>query len=104
VVDFLAFGLWRDGRLVRALSISPDNGIQEQIGVPLAFESPYWTGQKAVEVDEGEEPYPLPFHPLELSEASMLQHLGFQFEGGIENWVCDPDDIPIAAYSLAKPR
>jgi hypothetical protein len=104
VVDFLAFGLWRDGQLIRALSISPDNGIQEQIGAPLAFESPYWEGQKAVEVDADEEPYPLPFHPLDLSEASMLQHLGFQFEGHIENWVCDPDTIPITTYSVAKRR
>lgn len=104
VVDWFAFGLWRDGNLIRSLSVSPDNGIQEQFGDPLPFETPYWQGQHSVEDDDGEEPYPLPFHPLELAEASILQHLGFQFEGKIDDWVCDPIDVPVARFAIEKRR
>lgn len=104
VVDWLAFGLWRNGSLVRALSVSPDNGVQEQIGAPLDFERPYWDGGFPVDVDKGDDPYPLPFHPLELSEASMLANMGFQFEGKPSDWVCDPADIPLMAFSLVNER
>jgi hypothetical protein len=34
VVDWLAFAVWRDGRLIRSLSLSPDSGIVESIGEP----------------------------------------------------------------------
>ena len=104
VVDWFAFGLWRDGMLIRSLSVSPDNGIQEQFGDPLPFETPYWQGRFPVEHYDDEEPYPLPFHPLELAEASVLHHLGFQLEGSHAEWVCDPGDIPVAAYAVEKRR
>ena len=94
-VDFFAFAIWKDGKLVRALSVSPDSGVMEDIGTRLPFETPYWDGQHWVETGEGEEPYPLPFHPLELAEESLLTHLGFQFEGKPDAWVCDPMDISI---------
>lgn len=100
VVDWLAFGLWRNGSLIRALSVSPDNGVQEQAGSPLEFERPFWEGRHFVDVDDSDDPYPLPFHPLELSEASMLQHMGFQFEGRPADWACDPADIPMMAFTL----
>ena len=103
VVDWFAFGLWEDSRLIRSLSVSPDGGVQEQIGAPLAFETPYWGGQFPVEVDEGREPYRLAFHPLDLSDASLLQHLGFQFDGYPKDWVCDPADVAIARFAIEKP-
>jgi hypothetical protein len=102
VVDWFAFGLWRDGKLVRSLSMTPDDGIYEQIGPPLPFEKPYWSGKHALETEPGEDPYPLPFHPLELAEDSLLHHLGFQFEGLRKNWVCDPFKIPIMRFAVAK--
>lgn len=40
VVDWLAFAVWDDGRLVRSLSLSPDSGIIENIGEPLPFDCP----------------------------------------------------------------
>ena len=101
-VDWFAFSLWRKGRLVRSLSVSPDGGVQEQIGNPLSFEAPYWGGQFPVEVDDDREPYPLAFHPLDLSEASMLQHLGFQFGGNSNDWVCDPAEVPVARFAIQK--
>src|SRR5215831_8870621 len=44
VVDWLCFAIWEDGRLIRSLSLSPDSGIQENIGEPLDFELPFWAG------------------------------------------------------------
>ncbi|WP_234325325.1 DUF6928 family protein [Streptomyces sp. NRRL WC-3626] len=72
VVDWLAFAVWEDGRLVRSLSLSPDSGIIENIGEPLPFELNYWAGDRPPYViawpDKDEEPYPLPFHPPSRTE------------------------------------
>jgi hypothetical protein len=48
VVDWLAFALWTNGKLVRSLSLSPDNGIIEDIGQRLHFEEPFWSGRNPV--------------------------------------------------------
>jgi len=99
VVDWLAFAVWEDGRLLRSLSVSPDGGIIENIGEPLPFESSYWAGEHPVDVtpwrDDDEEPYPLPFHPLELGEAALRALCGFILEGRPE-----PDDIDASAIAL----
>ncbi|MFJ9755057.1 DUF6928 family protein [Streptomyces sp. NPDC101149] len=99
VVDWLAFAVWEDGRLVRSLSLSPDSGIIENIGEPLSFEVPYWAGDRPADVipwpDEDEEPYPLPFHPLELGEDALRALCGFVREGHPE-----PDDIDTANIRL----
>jgi len=95
VSDFGAFALWRDGQLVRAVSVSPDDGIMENIGEALPFEAPYWSGERPVE-----DGYPLPFHPL---EDAVFAHLGFGFEGG-DPKVCDPMEIPIARYKFERAR
>ncbi|SEG88541.1 hypothetical protein SAMN05216223_11987 [Actinacidiphila yanglinensis] len=50
VVDWLAFAVWEDGRLIRSLSLSPDSGIMENIGDPLPFELPYWAGDRPADV------------------------------------------------------
>lgn len=100
VVDWFAFGVWREGQLIRALSVSSDDGIIEQLGPPLSFERPYWDGAFPLEQDDGDDAYPLPFHPLELSEASMLANMGYQFEGYPGDWNCDPTAIPIMAFSM----
>jgi hypothetical protein len=83
VVDWFAYAIWTgDGELWRSLSLSPDSGILENVGRPLAFEGAYWAGEKALEVDdEEEEPYPLPFHPLELGEDALRALFGFNYEG-----------------------
>lgn len=102
-VDWCAFALWQKGSLVRALSVSPDGGIQEDIGNKLSFEEPFWDGSISLDDEfEDDEPYPLPFHPLELSEAALLGMLGFQFEGHPDDWVCDPMDIPILRFKISK--
>lgn len=85
VVDWLAFAVWEDGRLVRSLSLSPDSGIIENIGEPLPFELPYWAGDRPADIvpwpGEEEEPYALPFHPLDLGEDALRALCGFIQEG-----------------------
>ncbi|MFE4957556.1 DUF6928 family protein [Streptomyces sp. NPDC056653] len=97
VVDWLAFAMWEDGRLVRSLSLSPDSGIIENIGEPLPFELPYWAGDRPADIvpwpDQEEEPYPLPFHALDLGEDALRALCGFVKEGRPE-----PDDID--AYGI----
>ncbi|MEU3819448.1 hypothetical protein AB0E74_07535 [Streptomyces sp. NPDC030392] len=99
VADWLAFALWEDGRLVRSLSLSPDSGIIENIGEPLPFELPYWAGDRPADIvpwpGEEEEPYALPFHPLELGEDALRALCGFIQEGRPE-----PDDIDAEAIAL----
>ncbi len=85
VVDWLAFGVREDGRLIRSLSLSPGSGIDENIGEPLPFEMPYWAGQRRAEVipwpGEDGEPYALPFHPLQMGEDALRSLCGFIVEG-----------------------
>ncbi|MFH8386226.1 DUF6928 family protein [Kitasatospora sp. NPDC018058] len=99
VVDWLAFGVWEDGRLIRSLSLSPDSGIVENIGEPLPFEAPYWAGERRAEVipwpDEDAEPYALPFHPLEMGEDALRALCGFIVEGRP-----DPGDVDAVAIGL----
>ena len=101
VVDWFAYAIWTDGTLRRALSLSPDAGILENIGTPLPFEAPYWAGERALEVDaEDDHPYPLPFHPLELAEDALRELLGFCLEG--ESAADDPDvwEWPMAGFAI----
>ncbi|MFK0284189.1 DUF6928 family protein [Streptomyces sp. NPDC090499] len=99
VVDWLAFAVWEDGHLIRSLSLSPDSGIVENIGDPLPFEVPYWAGNRPADTvswpDEEEEPYPLPFHPLELGEDALRALCGFIQEG-----LPEPDDVDADAIEL----
>lgn len=101
VVDWLAFGVWEDGHLIRSLSLSPDSGIVEDIGEPLPFEAPFWAGERPADVvswpdaEEDEELYPLPFHPLELGEDALRALCGFILEGRPE-----PDDVDADAIGL----
>jgi hypothetical protein len=91
VVDWLCFAVWEDGRLIRSLSLSPGDGILENIGEPLDFERPYWAGEHPVEPVPGwpdQGPYPLPFHRMELGEDALRVLFGFVIEG-----YPDPDDI-----------
>jgi len=103
VVDWCAFGLWKEGELVRALSVSPDGGVKEDIGNKLPFEASFWDGSPALEDDlDDDAEYPLSFHPLELSEAALLAMLGFQFEGHPDDWVCDPAEVSIMRFEISK--
>jgi hypothetical protein len=106
VVDWFAFGYWSKGSLIRALSVSPDNGILEEIGERLSFESPFWAGDRPVFDDpkEAEESgYPFPFHPLELGEAALAEFFGYQLEGENPRAVVDPAGIPLMRFKRRRP-
>jgi hypothetical protein len=103
VVDWFACAQWTDGRLVRSLSLSPDNGILEDIGERLAFERPYWAGEHPATDDE-EESYPFPFHPLELGEAALEEFFGYRLEGAIDPSLIDPESVPLIKYKRSRSR
>ncbi|MBR7835702.1 hypothetical protein KDL01_20670 [Actinospica durhamensis] len=102
VVDWLAFGVWKDGVLIRFLSLSPDGGIQENLGEPFEFEAPFWAGEHPVEFDSDwdEEPYPLPFHPLELGEEALRALFGFVIEGWPDPQDIDASEIPMHGFRV----
>ncbi|MDX3571107.1 DUF6928 family protein [Streptomyces sp. ID05-47C] len=108
VVDWLAFAVWEDGRLVRSLSLSPDDGIMENIGEPLPFEQSYWAGEHPADVipwpDEDEEPYPLPFHPLEMGEDALRALCGFIQEGRSEENDVHADHIRLHGFRVRDPH
>jgi hypothetical protein len=69
VADMFTYAVWENGTLVRSLALTPQDGIIENIGAPLPFETPYWAGEHPV---RGR--YPLPFHPL--SNSAAARHCG----------------------------
>ena len=100
VVDWFAYAIWTNGKLVRSLSLSPDNGIIEDIGQHLPFEEPYWSGAyPAFEEDDSEQDaYPFQFHPLELGETTLKNHFGSQLEGVVDTTLLEPETIPLMRY------
>ncbi|MGW7645036.1 DUF6928 family protein [Streptomyces bobili] len=108
VVDWLAFAVWEDGRLVRSLSLAPDDGIMENIGEPFPFEQPYWAGEHSADVipwpDEDEEPYPLPFHPLDMGEDALRALCGFIQEGRPKANDVDADHIRLHGFRVGDPH
>lgn len=108
VVDWLAFAVWEDGRLVRSLSLSPDSGIIENIGEPLPFELPYWAGDRPAGIvpwpGEEEEPYALPFHPLDLGEDALRALCGFIQKGRPEPDDVDADAIELYGFHVREPH
>lgn len=106
VADWFAFAVWRGGTLQRSLSLSPDSGIMENIGKPLAFEHPYWSGEHPAidpeDMDDDEPDYPLPFHPLELGEAALRELFGYQLEGYVDPTMFEPEAIPLMCFKRKK--
>lgn len=101
VVDWLAFAVWKDGVLIRALSVAPDNGVIEDIGKPLDFENPFWRGERpAVDPEDDTESYPLPFHPLELGEEVLREFFGFQLEGLADPLLLEPESIKLFHFDV----
>ncbi len=105
VVDWFAFAKWEDGKLVRALSLSPDSGVLEDIGERLPFEVDYWAGKyPALDPEEEDElEYPFPFHPLELGEEALKAFFGYQLEGYADQNLLEPETITLAGYRRVKP-
>lgn len=106
VSDFLGFAVWdADGTLERALCLSPSGGIVEDRGDRLPFEQAYWAGRYPVEADDDDdEPYPLPFHPLDLGEDALAALCGFVIEGVPPEGMPDLSRTPLAGFRLGVPR
>jgi hypothetical protein len=92
------------GRLRRSLSLSPDSGIIENVGEPLPFEQPYWAGERPVDTDEPDQPYPLPFHPLEMAEDALRNLFGFNYEGLYLDDDPDLEQITLAGFLVEDAR
>jgi hypothetical protein len=101
-VDWFAYAHWSNGRLVRSLSLSSDMGLLEDKGGHMTFEEPYWAGRYPVAdpVDDPE-PYPLPFHPLDLGEAALRALFGYQLEGYFDAALIEPEDVPLLKLKRA---
>jgi hypothetical protein len=106
VVDWFAYAIWRSGKLERSLSLSPDSGVLENIGKPLPFEKPFWSGAHPAidpaDMAEDDEPYPFPFHPLELGEAALAELFGYQIEGFGNAAIFDAESVPLARFKRKK--
>lgn len=103
VVDWFAFAVWHKGQLQRALSVSPDSGIIEDLGEHFPFEMDYWAGKHSdLEATEELGENALQYHPLEFGEAVFLHFLGYQFEGADADFSVDPFSVSMHCYK-AKP-
>ena len=103
VVDWFAYAMWNNGKLMRSLSLSPDSGIMEDIGQHLPFEEPYWLGEyPAVDSEEEKDTYLFPFHPLDLGEATLKDRFGYQLEGFIDASLLDPESIPLVRFKRSR--
>lgn len=103
VVDWLAFAKWVNGKLVRSLSLSPESGILEDIGQRFPFEDPFWSGKHPA-TEDGEDAYPLPFHPLEMGEVALREFFGYQLEGFVDSAALQPESIPLLKYKRVRSR
>ncbi|MEV1006368.1 hypothetical protein [Streptomyces sp. NPDC049881] len=97
VVDWTAFAVWDGERLVRSLSLSPGEGVLEDIGERLPFEAPYWAGAHALTHAPD---YPLPFHPLELGDKALAAYFGFALESALDDDILDPEDVSLAVFRI----
>lgn len=97
VVDWFAFSVWESGALRRALSLSPDQGIIEDIGPWLPVEEPFWAGDNTDQDDE----YPLPFEPLELAQVVHREFFGYVLEGAVQDDDPEPDLISLTGFRVS---
>ncbi|MFI2780100.1 DUF6928 family protein [Streptomyces sp. ALB3] len=97
--DWTAFAVWSGGELVRAMSVSPDTGIIEEVGERLPFEAPFWGGERPLRHVLN---YALPFHPLELGNEALKAFFGFILEGREDASCFDPEEVEIPAFQAAR--
>lgn len=104
VVDWFAYAIWKNGKLQRSLSLSPDSGVLEDIGTRPPFEEPYWAGHyPAVDPEDEDDEYPFAFHPLELGEAALLEFFGYQLEGIVGPSQLKPEKVQLMRFKRSKP-
>jgi hypothetical protein len=102
VVDWFAYAIWQDGVLLRSLSLSRyAGGVIEDIGTPLPFEVPFWADGRPARPEPGKPtPFPLPFHPFELSEAALRALMGFTQGGRPAESDVDACAVPLTGFEV----
>ena len=98
--DSFGYALWNEGELVRSLSMSPTDGIVEDIGEPLEFERPFWARRGAA-ADRG--PGSLEFRPLDLGQQAMRFLLGFSLEGRPEPEEAYAAEVAMLGFEVTDP-
>ncbi|NNE89244.1 MAG: hypothetical protein HKN27_14310 [Silicimonas sp.] len=101
VVDWTAFAWWEHGELKRSLSVSPDDGIIEDIGERLPFEDVFWDPPEDIYDEDSGFPYG---HPLELGEHALAHFIGTQYEGYAEDWLWDTTDLEILSFKTGRKK
>jgi hypothetical protein len=96
VEDWAAFAVWSGGKLIRAVSASPEFGVIEDIGNRLQFEEPFWAGtHRTVRNPE----YVLPFHPIDLGNEALREFFGFILEGRMDDSCIDPEELELFTFT-----
>ena len=104
VVEAMAFAVWKDGQLTRSLYLSLEGEVVEEFGPRLPFEEPYWAGERPVDEESAE--YPFPFYVMEMGESALLAFFGYQEEGTRyeETPLFDPEKIPLLRFKRVKEK
>jgi hypothetical protein len=100
VVDWFAYAVWRDGVLLRSLSVTPGE-VFEDVGAPLPFEAPFWAGGRPASPRPGEPTrYRLPFDPFELAAVTMHALVGFTLGGRPADTDIEPGAVPLIGFAV----
>lgn len=107
--DGVEMALWRKGDLLRAIGIDGVNGVVEDSGDPLLFETPFWAGEHPHEpetfiVGAGPSPFPTPFHPLDFGDAAVRALFGFTMEGRRAADDVDPWMVRLHGFCVTDPE
>ena len=82
------FAHWQDGELKRVFSGTRFE-LMEDTGLPLAFENPYWAGEKAEDLGG----ISLPFEPRDLMEEAQRNWMGISISS-------DGPDLQVVGYAV----
>jgi hypothetical protein len=83
--EWCAFGVWRDGALLRSLSVCADPGVMEDLGERLPFETDERSDERAAE----------------LGDRALQALIGFSCAGHDRLDDVDPELIPVVAYRVS---
>lgn len=101
VADWFGYAIWKDGQLQRALSLSSDDGVIEDVGARLPFEEAFWDGtHPSIDPEYVDQADPVAFHPLDLAEEALFSLFGYRLEGEISKDV-DPETITVMRFRRA---
>ncbi|WP_436850216.1 DUF6928 family protein [Streptomyces monashensis] len=92
--DWVSILAWSPAGVIRAVSLSPGEGVIEDAGQRLPFEDPFWEGRHPVQSER----YRLPFHPIDLGNEALRHFFGFVLEGAEDDLCVDPEEVEIPVF------